>query len=143
MLGLVLELRATAVFRAVTASGDHQRSRAIAVVQAEVQRREPAHRDADHVRLVDPESVEHGADVVAGARLRIVRDLGGNVGGRIAARVVGDASVAPREMAHLRLVAAMVAGELVDEDDRQALAGLFVVELHAIVSGHVRHRDIS
>jgi hypothetical protein len=42
----------------------------------------------------------------------------------------------------------MVAGELVNEDDRDALAGFFVVELYAVVSdrlssGHERHRDTS
>jgi hypothetical protein len=37
----------------------------------------------------------------------------------------------------------MVAGELVDEDDRDAFAGFFVVELHAIISDHVRHRETS
>ena len=81
----------------------------------------------------DAERVEHAADVVARARLRVALEVLGHVGGRIAARVVGDAAVAAREVAHLRLPAAVVAGELVHEDDRRAAAGLLVVQLDAVV----------
>jgi hypothetical protein len=57
------------------------------------------------------EGVEHGADVVAGAGLRIALGLGRHVGGRIAPRIVGDGAIAPAEMAKLRLPGADVAGE--------------------------------
>jgi hypothetical protein len=33
----------------------------------------------------------------------------------------------------------MVAGELVHEDDRRAAAGLFVVQIHAVVGADVGH----
>ncbi len=86
-----------------------------------------------------PQRIEHAADVVARARLRVALDILGHVGGRIAARVVGDAAVAAREVAQLRLPAAVVAGELVHEHDRRAAAGLLVVELDAVVGGKLRH----
>src|SRR5581483_6986675 len=139
LLRFLFELRAPVGVGAVATSADNQRARAFWIAHPEVQRRKSAHRDADDMRLVDPEPVEHGADIVAGARLGVLRDVLGNVGGRVAARVVGDASVASAEVADLRLVTAMVAGKLVDEDDRHPLAGLLVVELHAVVGGDVRH----
>ena len=57
--------------RAVAAAGDHQRAGALGIGEAEMQRREAAHRDADDVRLGDLEPVEHVADVVARALLRV------------------------------------------------------------------------
>ena len=104
--------------------------------------REAAHGQADDVRLVDLQGIEHGADVVAGARLRIALDLGGHVGGRIAARIVGDGAVAPAEMAKLRLPGADVAGEFVHEYDRNPGADLLVEQLHAVVGGEMGHGGI-
>ena len=104
-----------------------------------MQGREPAHRQADDVRLVDLQAVEHAADVVAGARLGIAGRVLRHLGGRPASRIEGDATVAPREIAHLRLPAAIVACELVHEDDRRAAAGLLVIELDAVVGGKVGH----
>src|SRR5258708_31945005 len=49
-----------------------------------------------------------------------------HIGGRIAARIDGDAPIVTRGIAHLRLPRAIVAGELMDEDDRNAFAGLLV-----------------
>ena len=105
-----------------------------------MQRRQCAHRTPDHMRLVDLQRIQHRADVVAGARLRIHGHVLRHVGGRPAARIEGDASVAPREIAHLRLPAAVVAGKLVHEHDRHAAAGFLVVELHAVVGGEMGHR---
>src|SRR5207253_6049937 len=53
---------------------------------------------------------------------------------------VGDAAVLAGEEAHLRFPASPVAAVLVHEQDRRAGAGLFVVELHAVGHGRVRHR---
>src|SRR6266508_1819455 len=55
------------------------------------------------------------------------------------ARVVGDAAVAPAEIAHLRLVGPMIAGEFMDEDDRNSGPRLFVEQHDAIVGRQVRH----
>ncbi len=62
---------------AVAASGDDQREGALGIGEAEMQGGEAAHRQADDMGLVDLEGIEHGADVVAGARLRILRDVSG------------------------------------------------------------------
>src|SRR5438046_2703817 len=74
----------------------------------------------------------------AKARVRVALELLRDVGGRIAARVIRDAAIAAREMAQLRLPAAMIARELVDEHDGCARAGFFIVEPHAVVRGNER-----
>ena len=107
-----------------------------------MQRRKPAHRDADDMRLVDPERVEHGADVVAGAVLRVARRLFGHVRGRVAAGVVGDAAVAPPEIAHLPFIAAVIVGEFMDKDDRRPRPGLLVIKPHTIIGRKLWHRSL-
>ena len=138
--GLVVKLLALAGLGAIAAAGDDQRQGALGIGKAEMQGRKPAHRDADDVRLADRQRVEHGADVVAGAVLRIARGVFGHIGRRVAARIVGDAAVAPPEIPHLRLVAAVIVGEFVDEHDRRAGAGLLVIEADAVIGGQVWHR---
>ena len=64
-------------------------------------RGESAHRQADDMGRVDLEPIEHRANVVAGTRLRIPLDVLRYVGGRKAARVVGDAAIALAEVAKL------------------------------------------
>ena len=59
----------------------------------------------------------------------------GAVGRRIAARAPGDAAPAAPEMAHLVVPAAVVAAELVDEQDGRAAAGLLVVDARAVRLG--------
>src|SRR6185312_3237438 len=90
-------------------------------------------------RLVDLERVEHRADVVACALLRIALAVLGHVGWRIAARVIGDAAVALAEIPHLQFVRAPVAGEFVDEDDRDAAADFLVKQLNPVVGCQMRH----
>ena len=104
-----------------------------------MQRREAAHGEADDVGDGDVEMVEHGRDVIGGAVLAVGGDVGGHVGGRVAAGVVGDGAVALTEMAQLRLPASVIAGELVDEDDRHAAAGFLEIEFHSVIGGGVRH----
>ena len=91
------------------------------------------------MRLVDLKRVEHGADVVARAFLRIALAVFGHVGGRIAARVIGDAAVALAEIAHLCLIGAQVGGEFVHQDDRNSAADLFVIKLDPVVGCQMRH----
>ena len=128
--------------RAIAAAGHHQRAGALGVGKAEMQRGEAAHRQADDVRLVDLERVEHRADVVACALLRIALAVLGHVGWRIAARVIGDAAIALAEIPHLQFVRAPVAGEFVDEDDRDAAADFLVKQLNPVVGCQVRHRAL-
>ena len=110
--------------------------------KSDMQRREPAHRQAHDMGTVDPEMVENGSDVIARTRLRIAFRICGHIGRGITAGVERNAAVAAREEPHLRLPAAMVAGKLVDEDDRRADAGFLVVELHAIIGGGVGHSGL-
>ncbi len=124
---------------AVAAAAQHQRQRAVGIGQAEMQRGVASHGDADDMRLVEAERVEHGADIVARARLRIALQPRRHVRGRVSPRVVGDGAVAPREIAQLRLVAAVIAGEFMDADDCGAGARLFVVEPDAVVGGEMWH----
>src|SRR3989454_12777628 len=58
---------------------------------------------------------------------------------RKAARIEGDATEVAREKAHLRLPAAIVAGEFMDEQQRHAAARCLVIELDAVLGGGVGH----
>ncbi len=138
--GLGAERFLLAFLRAIAAAGDDQRQGACGVAEAEMQRREAAHRQADHMRLADAQVVQHGGDVVRGAGLgvacRIVRDIGR----RIAARGVADRAVALAEMPHLRFPGAVVAGEFMHEDQRRAGAGFLIVQADPVIGrgeGHV------
>jgi hypothetical protein len=91
------------------------------------------------MRLVQAERVHHRADVVARPLLRIAPTVARHIGGRIAPRVIGDAAVMARELAELRLEGAAIAGEFMDEDDRDAGAGLLVIELDPVIAGEMRH----
>ena len=82
--------------------------------------REPAHAQAHDVGALDTEMVEDGDGVRHRAVLAVSIRVFRHVGRRIAAGVVGDAAVAPREMAELRLPAQAVARELVNEEHRMA-----------------------
>src|SRR6266852_458704 len=62
------------------------------------------------------------------ALLRVRLYVVENVRRRIAARVEGDRAVAAGEEAHLEMPAPVIAGELVDEDQRQALPRFLVVD---------------
>ena len=108
----VVELLALAGLGAIAAAGDDERCRATGVRQAEMQCRETAHRNANDMRLGDREPVEHGADIVAGAVLRIAAGILGHIGGWIAAGIVRDAAIAPRKVADLRFEAAVIVGKL-------------------------------
>jgi len=91
------------------------------------------------MRLVDLESVHQRDRVVTRDVLAVTGAIGGHVGGRIAALAVGDAAMGPREMPHLRLPGAVVAGIFMHEDHRRAVAGLFVIQPSAIPRSDMRH----
>src|SRR6187551_2892319 len=88
---------------------------------ADVQRRQRAHRMADDVRLIDPERVHNGDDVVVEAILTVFVRIVWNIGWRIAALAVGDTAVRARETPHLGLPGAVVRRIFMHEDDRRAL----------------------
>ncbi len=120
-------------FRAVSGPGDHRRAEPVRVVHGQVQRGEAAHGQADRVGLVDAQAVQHRDRVGDRAGLRVGARIGGHLRGRVPARRVGDAAVAGREEPDLRLPAPVIAGELVDEQQRLAQPGLLGVQRHAVV----------
>jgi hypothetical protein len=93
------------------------------------------------VGALHPDAVQHGDRVGDRAVLAVAMRIGRDVRRRVAARGVRDAAVAGREVPHLRLPAAVVTGELVDEQQRLASAGDLGVQGDAVVSvdhGHDR-----
>ena len=102
-------------------------------------RREPAHRQADAMRLVDAQVIERLGDVGDRPGLAVHRDVVGNVGRGIAAGVERDTAVAAAEIPHLLLPGAAIAGEFVHEHDRRSGPGFLVVEADAVARGEVGH----
>src|SRR6266436_5781626 len=68
----------------------------------------------------------HGGDVVG--RATIQGGIVGDIAWRIAPSVVGNATVAAREMAKLGFPSAEVGSEFMDEDDRVAVAAVLDVK---------------
>src|ERR1051325_11481558 len=83
--GLFLKLLALGGLGALAATRDDKRIGAIRVRETEMQDGNPAHRNADDMRLRKPQPVEHVADIVAGALLRITLPILWYVGGRVTA----------------------------------------------------------
>ena len=77
--------------------GQRHRQRALRRVEADLERRVGAHRQADQVRFRDSEMIEHGERV--SVEVPVVVDLGGSrhIRRRIAARRIGDTAVAARK----------------------------------------------
>src|ERR1700744_5786871 len=105
------------------------------MTNAEMQRRKSAHRKSDDVRFRLTDVIEHRENVVGCARLRIGRDALRHVRWRKATGVIGDGAVALSEVPHLRLIAAQVAGELVDEDHGMTRSRLLEMQADAVVRG--------
>ena len=132
-----------AAFRAGAGARHGERQRATRIFHPDVQRRVAALREAADVRLVDLEMIHHGDHVVAEVLVAVGRGIGRNVGGMIAAERERHAAIAPREVAHLRLPGAPVAGELVHEDERRAGARLLVMQAHVVAGRGERHGRFS
>src|SRR5262245_18177512 len=96
-----------------------------------MQCREGSHAEPDDVSLVDSKMFEHRRDVVGRTVLSVRRIILGHVGGGIAARVEGDASILPREPSDLAFPFAVVGAELVHEHDRIAGSGFLEVESYS------------
>ena len=108
-------------------------------MNADMQRGGRAHRMADDMCLVDLQPVEHRQDAGALLLEAVLFGHRRHVRGRIAARVESDAAIAPREIAQLGFPAAVLAHELVHEQDRRTLAGFLVIQLDAVASSDVGH----
>ena len=92
--------------------------------EREVERRQPAHRDADHRDRAEGERLDQPREV-GGVGVGLGRDRRAPE----AAQVAADRPVRARERPPLRLPHAAVADALVDEQHRRALAGDLVEEL--------------
>ena len=110
------------------------------MTEAKMQGGKAAHGKADDMGLIDLQMIQHRSDIIRGAGLRVFRHVLRHVGWRVAARSVGDRTIALAEVAHLRLPRAVVASVFVHENDRSAAAGFLVVQADAIVSLGVWHR---
>src|SRR5580692_6062825 len=102
-----------------------------------MRRGEGSLRQADHMRRVDLEMVEHVEGIGDGEFLAVHLGPFGYVRAGIAAEGIGDATVLAAEEAHLRLPAPPIAAVFVDEQDGCAAARLLVIELHAVGSGRM------
>ena len=122
-------------------AGQRQRQRALGPDQPNLQRRVGPHREADEMGCFDVEMVEHGEYIVAemlpgeGVRRR-------GLGRFVSARRKSDAAVTPRQVPHLRLPAGIIGGELVNEQDRGAASGFFIVKPRLVLCAGVRHCDL-
>src|SRR5438034_343074 len=90
---------------------------------------------ANDVRALEAQMIEHRSDVGGGAPLGIGDLACRHIRRRITSGVECDAAVAPAEMSHLPLPAAMIPGEFVHEDQRRAGTGLLIVKANSVV-GH-------
>ena len=102
------------------------------MAQDQVQCSEPAHREADDMCVPGTGRVKDCDGVVDSTFLGVGRRVRRDVRGWIAARRVGDAAIRTREMTHLGRPAAVIARELVDEQQWEASALFLVVELDAV-----------
>ncbi len=122
-------------------AGQRDRAHARWMPERELQGRGRTHRDADDMRILETEPVEHRADIARGDVLRIRGDRRRYVGGRIAALAIGD--TAPRVLPRrdLQIEGAAGAGELVDKDDRRRALGAAAlgIKLHAVGCAYLSH----
>src|SRR5262245_56789307 len=108
-----------------------------------MERGEAAHRESNDMRAADAEMIEDRTDIVDRAVLRIGGSILWDVGRRKSPRVVYNTAIAPAEMPDLRFPAAMIAGELMHEDQRRSRARFLIVEADFVVGLSVRHANAS
>src|SRR5207244_220491 len=82
----------------------------------------------------DAELTQEMVEILDEGEVVVGRAVGGHARRGVAAVVVGDHAVAPREVAHLRLPRAVIARELVAPDERKPTAGLLVVQVDSVHS---------
>ena len=125
--------------RARADAGQCHRQQAIRRVQRRLQRRIGAHRQSDEMRLGNLQMIEHrdrvGVEMLVGVAVGRRR----HVRGRIAARGIGDAAMAAREVAHLRLPIGVVGREFVHEENGRSAAHLFEIEADIVARDGMRH----
>ena len=86
--------------------------------QAKMHRGKPAHRKTDNMGARYAKMIQDRGDIFGRLCLVIGRSVLGHVGRWISARVIGDATVAPREVPNLGLPTPAITGEFVHENNR-------------------------
>src|SRR6516162_7054500 len=104
-----------------------------------MQRSKAAHREPHDMRFGLGDMIEQCEDIVGGARLRVGGDVLWYVRRRKAARVEGNRAITLSEIPNLRLKAAQIAGEFMNQDQRMARSGFLEIEAHPVVRCGVRH----
>lgn len=104
----------------VTDPGNHKRTRELGIAKCEMQGGKAAHRQADDMSRTIGDRTHHISEVFGRADLTIGVRRFWHIGRRIAARAIGRAAKIAREETDLRVPAARIAGELVDEYKRRA-----------------------
>ena len=92
------------------------------------------------MRFLDFEVIEDGERVVVEMPEAVDFRQGRHVGGRIAARGIGDATMAAREIAHLRLPVGVVGRKFMQEQDRCSAARLLEIETDIVARNSIGHR---
>src|SRR5450755_2599798 len=91
------------------------------------------------MRFGDLQMVEHGqrigVEMPVGVNVCRRRD----VGGRVAARGIGDAAMAAREIPHLRLPVGVVGGKFMQEDDGSPAPGFLEMEADVVACDGMGH----
>ena len=88
---------------------------------------------------LDTQVVENRSNILVGEGLRVLGRILGNIGRRVAPRVVDNTAISASEKSHLRFPASRVARKFMHEHDRLAASRVFIVELYAIFRLHVAH----
>src|SRR5258708_28278820 len=107
------------------------------MTQTEMERRKSTHRQSNNMRLRVAEMIEHSEDVIGGAGLRIGGDVLRHVGRRETPCVEGDGTIAFSKMSHLRLVAAPIASEFMNQDQGAGRSGFLERQAHSLVRGGI------
>src|SRR6516162_3620037 len=124
---------------AVSATANTQGQRPIGMPESEVERGKAPHRQADDMRLVDSEVIQHGFNVVSGKGLRIRSGTLWYVRWRITSCVERNRAISPAKMSQLRFPASEIASEFVHEDNRHASSDFLVEEPDPVACDRVRH----
>src|SRR3954452_15771640 len=132
LLGDTLEVLFMGFFGAIPGARCADRLDALGPAQASMQNGEAAHGQAYQMSPGQAGAVHDVENVIRRARLRVGRYVLGDFRRWKSARSEGQTLVTPREEAHLRLPAPVVAAELMDEDDWRAGSSRLIMQLHAI-----------
>ena len=91
------------------------------------------------MRLLDPEMIEHGERIAVEVLVGVDFVRSGDIGGRVAARGLGDAAVAAREVTHLRLPIGVVGREFMQKENRRAAACFLIIEPDIVACDGIGH----